>query len=313
MLLVIVHHYAAGSDSFLHVGIVGVDLFFVLSGFLISGLLFSEFLRTGGIRVSRFFVRRGLKLYPAFYVFLVLTLPITHIFGVSKIASEAFFLQSYTPHVWQHTWSLSVEEIFYLALPLLFLLLARMKTFSSIPFIAVGLIVLCSILRSRAALFEFSHAHLRFDALFAGVALGYFRHFHTDLFARLSRANWLLPLTFMLLLPCSFNRHAGPTLDNLTLTATLLGFSGLVWWSQGIMIKAPLTAGIGRYSYSIYLWHMPLAMYFGEIKPVGMLGFLTYVCLTLAVGVMAATIVEVPFLQLRDRLFPTPTAAPLDP
>src|SRR5215472_7296705 len=49
-------------------GWIGVDLFFVLSGFLISGLLFPEYTTTGAIRLRRFLIRRGLKIYPAFYL-----------------------------------------------------------------------------------------------------------------------------------------------------------------------------------------------------------------------------------------------------
>ena len=55
------------------VGWAGVDLFFVLSGFLISGLLFAEWKQRGSIGIARFYVRRGLKIYPAFYVFLAMT------------------------------------------------------------------------------------------------------------------------------------------------------------------------------------------------------------------------------------------------
>ena len=73
ILMVIAHH----SNSFpilTKVGWVGVDLFFVLSGFLISGLLYSEFKKRQTISVGRFFIRRGLKIYPAFYILLLLTL-----------------------------------------------------------------------------------------------------------------------------------------------------------------------------------------------------------------------------------------------
>jgi peptidoglycan/LPS O-acetylase OafA/YrhL len=52
-----------------HHGWIGVDLFFVLSGFLISGLLFNEYKARSSISFKRFFIRRGLKIYPAFYLF----------------------------------------------------------------------------------------------------------------------------------------------------------------------------------------------------------------------------------------------------
>src|SRR5215469_11241023 len=72
-VIVVILHHSAESTFFTQVGWAGVDLFFVLSGFLISGLLFSEYKRRRSISLKRFFIRRGLKIYPAFYVFLLLT------------------------------------------------------------------------------------------------------------------------------------------------------------------------------------------------------------------------------------------------
>jgi len=112
VLMVIVHHYAGPHSSLLHIGGIGVDLFFVLSGFLISGLLFSELERGGRIVLSRFFIRRGLKIYHAFYFFFFATMPLIWRFSGQRMLGEALFLQSYAPHIWQHTWSLSVEEMF---------------------------------------------------------------------------------------------------------------------------------------------------------------------------------------------------------
>ena len=70
--------YESGMSPLLNVwqrgGWVGVDLFFVLSGFLVSGLLFREFTRSQSIQAGRFLLRRGLKIYPAFYCFLGLSL-----------------------------------------------------------------------------------------------------------------------------------------------------------------------------------------------------------------------------------------------
>src|SRR5258708_31381071 len=57
--------------TWIRCGWAGVDLFFVLSGFLVSGLLFQEFKQQGHVDVARFFIRRGFKIYPAFYVFLL--------------------------------------------------------------------------------------------------------------------------------------------------------------------------------------------------------------------------------------------------
>src|SRR3954452_19313690 len=76
VLLVVVSHYSVAlphPSVLLETGWVGVDLFFVLSGFLISGLLFSEFEKTGTINLKRFWIRRGFKIYPPFYALIGLT------------------------------------------------------------------------------------------------------------------------------------------------------------------------------------------------------------------------------------------------
>jgi peptidoglycan/LPS O-acetylase OafA/YrhL len=111
-------------------GWVGVDLFFVLSGFLVAGLLFREYAQHGAIDFPNFFIRRGLKIYPPFYLMLAATIVIVRLGGVipiswSQILSEALFVQNYGTPFWGHTWSLAVEEHFYLLLPLLLIALQR--------------------------------------------------------------------------------------------------------------------------------------------------------------------------------------------
>jgi peptidoglycan/LPS O-acetylase OafA/YrhL len=307
VLLVICHHYAVDEGSWLHIGAIGVDLFFVLSGFLISGLLFSELKQTGRIRLSRFFIRRGLKIYPAFYVFLLLTYPLVPRSSGARMVSETLFLQSYAEHIWQHTWSLSVEEMFYLALPLLLVVLGKTGKLGYLPLISVILVAGCLALRLRVPWQEFNRAHLRCDALFAGVAMGYCRAFHSDLFERISRAKWLLPLGVIFLLP----RIAGvfvpfqSRMAAVVLTCNFLAFAALMWWSQGTSLKSRILAGIGRYSYSIYLWHMPIAMLFWTLMPRSPLWLAADVLVSIASGVAMALVVETPVLQLRDRVFPS--------
>jgi peptidoglycan/LPS O-acetylase OafA/YrhL len=108
--------------AWFRIGWIGVDLFFVLSGFLISGLLFLEYRSAGELKLARFFLRRGLKIYPAFWAMLFasvlgLVLAGKSVRGIA-IAGELLFVQNYTQSIWEHTWSLAVEEHFYLLLPL---------------------------------------------------------------------------------------------------------------------------------------------------------------------------------------------------
>ncbi len=92
VLLVIFRHYPVSRVAL--GGWVGVDLFFVLSGFLISGLLFSDLTSNGSIALRRFYLRRGLKIYPAFYFFLAGTSLLWPVALPHKfLLSEVFFLQ----------------------------------------------------------------------------------------------------------------------------------------------------------------------------------------------------------------------------
>jgi peptidoglycan/LPS O-acetylase OafA/YrhL len=105
VLLVMLCHSGPRSDGlfpiFGKIGWTGVDLFFVLSGFLISGLLFVEWRRDGRIQVGRFLIRRGFKIYPSFYVFLVVAGLAAHFFArnmtstVVEYLHEIFFVQNY--------------------------------------------------------------------------------------------------------------------------------------------------------------------------------------------------------------------------
>ncbi len=118
-------------------GWVGVEVFFVLSGFLIAGLLFREMKDTGTFNLKRFLIRRAFRIYPPFYVMIAATVLMVAITGIAlpggfstsitstHLWSELLFFQSYHHGLWIHTWSLAVEEHFYLLLPLLLLVLGR--------------------------------------------------------------------------------------------------------------------------------------------------------------------------------------------
>lgn len=181
-ILFVIFQHGQILEFFDRVGWIGVDLFFVLSGFLISGLLFGEYQRNGSIQVKRFYLRRGFKIYPAFYVLLAFTAAIQFTFlrlsPVSAYLHEALFVQNYLSGLYAHTWSLAVEEHFYIFLPLFLLALVQFSTnkddpFRMIPAAFIFIAVLCQVFRAMSA---FSHppdynsayyaSHNRIDSLF---------------------------------------------------------------------------------------------------------------------------------------------------
>jgi peptidoglycan/LPS O-acetylase OafA/YrhL len=200
---VIVHHSGDALFS-TKIGWIGVDLFFVLSGSLISGLLFSEYKKHQTIDFKRFLVRRGLKIYPPFYAFLLLTGIVGQVFlhtsaSFSQYVHEVFFVMNYKRGVWDHTWSLAVEEHFYLFLPLFLFILARFNRnrenpFGLIPWAAAAVALLCLAFRVAAVMMSapnfirvYTGSHTRMDALFFGVLLGYLYHFRPSILDDITR------------------------------------------------------------------------------------------------------------------------------
>lgn len=321
-------------DRFHLCGGLGVDLFFVLSGFLVSGLLFAEYKKQGDLSIKRFYLRRGWKIYPAFYFLLAFSYICHPLVYGDKIRdrlfySELLFIQSYQLAYWNHSWTLAVEEHFYILLPLLLLLLVRRNRgaanpFRAVPYIvaAVALAVLCTRIVNYAVRTDYSfltHAwntHLRIDALFFGVLLGYAYHFHHTRFTG-AFERWrygLLALgaaLFFVALPLgeyarAYDHTFGFTQHYLGAAAILVG-TLLCRIPNNRLVRALAT--LGSYSYSIYLWHMAL-MYWvmPRMRDAGVpwsIRTALYLGGAFVIGIAMAKLLEFPVLALRDRLFPS--------
>jgi len=313
-------------------GWMGVDLFFVLSGFLVSGLLFSEYRRTGGLRPGRFLARRGFKIYPGYYVFLLVTwLWVGGRIPRDAFLHELFFIQNYSSRIWNHTWSLAVEEHFYLGLALLLWAFARFgrgpDPFRAWPRVCLGVMGLVFALRLRQQSLHpqgdlLLPTHARIDGLFFGTLLAYRWAFHREaLLAWIRRfrapllAGSLACLLPGLLLPLEgsfFMNTAGFSLN-------YLGFGGLVMLAVAATadgrLPTPLLvplARVGFYSYSIYLWHSMASGLCAHYLPprIGWTGTtIVYVAASIVAGIIAAKLIEIPFLRLRDRLLPSAARA----
>jgi peptidoglycan/LPS O-acetylase OafA/YrhL len=319
-------------------GWVGVDIFFVLSGFLVSGLLFAEFKTRGRVSPVRFYVRRGWKIYPPFYLLMAATVAMYALLGQEMrwkwLLSELLFFQSYVPGLWMHSWSLAIEEHFYLGLPLLLLLLIRVNAGTANPFRAIlplGLAIALLELLARVATWytqpayayqtHLSPTHLRLDSLFAGVALSYLFHFHTQAFVdRLTPWRWSLIGGGLALLAPAFAFPLETTPILYTAGLTLFSMAGAMLVAGTVLCTSPRTralsmlAALGACSYSIYLWHLPVILWGIPIaeQAAGIRFSFAFraalsVVGSLAFGVLMAKLVETPALRLRDRWFPPRT------
>jgi peptidoglycan/LPS O-acetylase OafA/YrhL len=315
-------------------GGLGVDLFLVLSGFLVSGLLFSEYQKHGRISVSRFYVRRAWRIYPAFYTLIIVSYFSYHLgFGWEmrerQLYTEILFIQNYQMAFWNHTWTLALEEHFYFLLPLGLLLLIRLNRGAADPFRAMPRLVLassCLFLAARlinyAVRSEYSwytHAwpsHLRMDSLFFGVAVAYAYRFHREAFERRFKpwrhaliAAGAAVLSVYIWAPVERNHWY----DN-TIGFTQYYLAGAALLVGVLMCRIPhtkltgLLAAVGAQSYSIYLWHMAL-MYWAIPRLRDTLSWetlnLVYFAGAFVVGIGMAKTLELPLLRLRDRWYPS--------
>jgi peptidoglycan/LPS O-acetylase OafA/YrhL len=354
ILLVLGHHmdkYTPGTawappavvQAWLTGGWMGVDLFFVLSGFLVAGLLFAELKKHSNVQVGRFLLRRGFKIYPAFYAFLLVTLVGVLLTGAgvhwAAFLCEACFVQNYGPSIGDHTWSLAVEEHFYLLLSLFVLAQLRFTNRLQLSTLAVAFVVIASgCLAARlwvswsAPYVNRTHlfpTHLRLDALLFGVLLSYLYHFRGPALAeRVRRGRYALLLLGIALVAPSFFLDIAQSfyLHTAGLTCTYLGFGAIllvaVFWPgagpRPLRRPAALLAVIGFYSYSIYLWHLAAKSWVltlvrvtvGDGRPLPYLAELgIYVLGSVVVGIVLAKLIEAPFLRWRDRLIPSRGAA----
>ncbi len=331
VLLVLVHHSPGGEGRLLRAGWTGVDLFFVLSGFLVSGLLFKEHLRSGRIRPGRFYLRRGLKIYPNFYTMLAVTSAALALGRVPveprNVVHEAVFLQNYLPAAWwgrEHAWSLAIEEHFYLLLPPALILLLRWGAFRRAPvrcaavLVAIlgtaALAVRWAMVRSGAEASDVLFlTHTRLDSLAFGVLLAVVWHFTPARIALVRRLRWaLLPAGLLLTLPCYLLSNEHPFVLTLGLTLNYLGY-GMVLAAVLTLPRVlprplePALAYVGFYSYSIYLWHLPFLAVVRSTLGEGAGAAAVFYAGSVVAGVVVARLVEIPALRLRERWIPAPT------
>lgn len=262
-------------------GYLGVDIFFVISGYLITGILLKE-IAAGEFSLWRFYERRARRILPALSVMVLACIPMAWFFmlpdplenfGQSVVATMLSLnnvLLTMTSGYWDlasefkpliHTWSLGVEEQFYLIFPVLLMVaypLLRGKTVGLVWLIVIVSYVSCILLYTRHPDATFYLLHTRAWELGAGALAAFWEHrrkFQAN--NLLSGLGLLLILASMLLFTASTPHPsygtAAPVIG--TLLVLLYARTGSVVAS--LLGLRPLV-GIGLISYSLYLWHQPL-------------------------------------------------------
>lgn len=305
-------------------GFVGVDVFFVISGFLIGGILWRELVSSGRIALGRFYLRRLRRLAPAYFAMIIVSLLFGYAillpfefreFGKSIIASTVylsnvlFFRQAgyfdtaAEEKTLLHTWSLSVEEQFYIFLPVLILLVGRRHLLlkSSLVVILIASLVACILVTQTSQTAAFYLFPFRAWELLAGVLLA--------IYGQVTRTDWQFQgwiswAGLALVLAAVFLINPGEGFPGVQAVIPVLGTLLLILNGRhnnlvNQFLSAPPLVFIGLISYSLYLWHWPiltLSQYWrGGYS--GTLEVVLWLTITFAVAAFSWRFVEQPFRQ----------------
>lgn len=236
------------------VGVVGMAIFFTLSGFLITSTLYFN----PSVRV--FAIRRLLRIVPAAWLYIVVVLSFFAHASLATWSADLLFYTNLPPfHLGDftsHLWSLCIEVQFYLAIGLLFFLL-RKRGLALLPLFCVAI----TLGRIYIGAWISITTLFRVDEILSGASLAYL--FHSDLSARLKqvlhRLNPAVPLVLLLL----SSHPALPWLNYLrpyfaaTMVGTTLFHSG-TWWNR--VLESRRLAYVAAISYALYIWH-PITMH----------------------------------------------------
>jgi peptidoglycan/LPS O-acetylase OafA/YrhL len=343
ILLVLVFHYGRNARGFgmshpllsaSELGWCGVDLFFVLSGFLITGILYDSRAKPNYFR--NFYARRMLRIFPLYYTAILVVVvlgvvwPEAGIWGTYSPAWIALYLTNFliafegaeAAGVLTHFWSLAVEEHFYLVWPLLVLLGTRRTLMA----VAAGVIVVAFAIRTvfflNGAGYDtlFFPTPMRMDALAVGALVALAARGPAGI-AGLRKLAWAAVLvsgaavaaillgTWGALGAWSF-RADNPMLMWIGYTILAVGFGGALvigvsWSPASVVLNTPVLRWFGRYSYGMYVWHVIVnVIVFATASAATLQAWgaayilLAFVLMTL-VSLTSYHVLEQPFLRLK--------------
>lgn len=302
-------------------GFVGVDVFFVVSGYLITSIILAE-IRAGTFTYLGFYERRVRRIFPALFLVMAVSVPLglfvlvpEHLqdFGQSVIAAalfvsnfffyleDGYFEGPADLHPLLHTWSLAVEEQFYLLVPLLLTLLVRWRV--SVAAALLGLAGLSfafsvwQLAHNPSAAFYLLPARFWELMLGAVLAAAVLPALRSGALAAAGVLAGLLAIAAAVFLFDEFTAFPGAAALLPCVGTALVIHCGRTSNPLSVLLGSAPLRGIGLLSYSLYLWHFPLMVFARHllIRPFNSLEIVLLLALTFGLSLLSWRYVEQPF------------------
>ena len=329
-LLVFIYHFGFVISHFLsYIGWTGVELFFLLSGFLLTKILVAEQSQSGSIQLYKFFMRRIFRIWPLYFLYLS-AIVITSLFvidyplSVSRLFGNIFFYDNIITAVngfnknlaTGHLWSISVEEQYYIVLPFLVPWLAKPGTKKTGLFIIVSFILLF-VSRYFFVLAGFRYAAVYVlpfsaDSFLAGIILGLGTY---DIWLKKINSTMAFITGAALLTLLYFLPHMTVIDYSQILTyfipavAFFFIFISVVYTERGLLywiFSNNLIRYLGKISFGLYVFHVIANrithhFFYKLNEPVDFRGFICSLFITILLAVLSYELIEKHFLKIKNR------------
>ncbi len=327
ILAVVIYHF----KLILPFGYLGVDLFFVISGFLVGGILIKQVKQGNKINLPRFLLLRGFKIWPSYFWFLLAgnviaagvfrhDNPFYIISGIRDYSRFIFFYYNYTGPPFpshpsfDHIWSLCIEEHFYILLPLSLVIMPFIlkNNLTMLITVAGGMILTGIVFKFFSFYYTpgiptYTTTHNRLDALGWGVLLSILVTYFGEHLKKIKWLPWLLVVGLLLMIGAiiAVGRSQSRFFES-TVFYSLVPFCFFLM-VLGIYFfdfhKWKFLRIIAYYSYNWYLWHPLILLVVLKYVKSDLIALPVFMLASFGIAVLFTILIEERFLRIRGRLF----------
>lgn len=313
--------------TFTYAGYIGVDVFFALSGFLITRILLKE-KEAGSLSFNRFYLKRSLRIFPIYYLSILIVgiiISWQHLGWVGLYLSNYFFAFNHDPNPMRHTWSLCVEEHFYLFWPLIIRFCSRetaQKIISVVIPIAVVTAAIATFLYAEEQLAKdliYRATHIRILTLALGSTLAFYEpavhnfSMRTLKYLLITLAGMLVfmrtyyKISIFSTLPSHVVQLIVLSIFSVLLLTVIIRLNNLPKSIWSYLFTNPVVTYCGKISYGIYLYHFPILFFMGftddeAVVETSFLKGLLTIALCFVIPAISYRFIEQPLLRIKDRL-----------